>query len=466
MFANRKNTMRRTIGKISLIVITALSINVNASTALQDYVDRKDGNFAWNLVKQQSNDQGTEYILRMSSQAWLTKKEVNQPVWKHWMAVYVPNTVEHETAFLLIGGGENSELPPKHGSTLLAQMAVQTKSVTARILNVPNQPLIFKADKEQRQRVEDDILAWCWARYLTNEDPKWLTLLPMTKSAVRAMDTVSAFCKILPDKSVTVNKFVVSGMSKRGWTTWLSAAADKRVVAIAPQVIDLLNMKLSMEHHRKAYGKFSRAVHPYVENGIMDAMNTPESESSLEIIDPWSYRKTLTIPKLILNSTGDQFFLPDSSQFYYSQLPEPKYLRFVPNTSHGLDRTAGETLISFYASILKNRALPAFKWATPESNKIVVTTEENPMEVKLWKAVNPTARDFREETIGKTWQCSPLPQSGQSNKQFRYEVTIPKPAQGWAAFYVECIFNDHAQGRLSLTTEVSVIPTTLPYAEK
>ncbi len=35
----------------------------------------------------------------------------------------------------------------------------------------------------------------------------------------------------------------------------------------------------------------------------------------LEIIDPYEYRDLLTMPKLVLNSAGDQFFLPDSSQF-------------------------------------------------------------------------------------------------------------------------------------------------------
>jgi len=370
--------------------------------------------------------------------------------------------VEHETAFLMIGGGENSELPPEHGSALLARMAVQTRSVTALILNVPNQPLVFTADAAHRSRSEDDILAWCWARYLTNEDPLWLTLLPMTKSAVRAMDTVTAFCKSLPD-AITVSKFVISGKSKRGWTTWLSAAADKRVVAIAPQVIDLLNMKPSMKHHLKAYGQYSGAVHPYVENGIMDAMDTPESDSSREIIDPWSYRKSLTLPKLILNSTGDQFFLPDSSQFYYSQLREPRYLRFVPNTSHGLDQSVDRTLISFYSAVLRKAPLPSLEWTTPAPGKMTVTAKEKPIQVRLWQAVNPLARDFREETIGKVWQSTPLTQSDPAKNQYRYEVNIPPPSQGWCAFYVECIFADPAQEWISLTTEISVIPETLPY---
>ena len=60
-------------------------------------------------------------------------------------------------------------------------------------------------------------------------------------------------------------KFVVSGASKRGWTTWTTAAVDKRVVAIIPIVIDLLNVEPSFEHHWQAYGFWAPAIKDYVE---------------------------------------------------------------------------------------------------------------------------------------------------------------------------------------------------------
>jgi PhoPQ-activated pathogenicity-related protein len=103
------------------------------------------------------------------------------------------------------------------------------------------------------------------------------------------------------------------------------------------------------------------------------------------------------------------------------------------------------------------------KWTTPEPGRLEVTTKEKPVQVNLWQAVNPSARDFREETIGKVWQCTPLKQSGPAENQFRYEVTLPLPSQGWCAFYIECIFADPAQEWISLTTEISVIPETLPH---
>ena len=71
----------------------------------------------------------------------------------------------------------------------------------------------------------------------------WPARLPMTKSAVRALDTVTEFMKSEAGGKINVETFMVAGGSKRGWTTWTTAAVDKRVVAIAPMVIDLLNKR-------------------------------------------------------------------------------------------------------------------------------------------------------------------------------------------------------------------------------
>ncbi len=76
----------------------------------------------------------------------------------------------------------------------------------------------------------------------------------MTKSAVKAMDTITAFLATEAGGATKVDKFVVAGGSKRGWTTWTTAAVDKRVVAISPMVIDLLNIVPSFIHHYRAYG--------------------------------------------------------------------------------------------------------------------------------------------------------------------------------------------------------------------
>jgi PhoPQ-activated pathogenicity-related protein len=127
----------------------------------------------------------------------------------------------------------------------------------------------------------------------------------MTKSVVRAMDTVMAFCGSPQRGNVKVNGFVVAGVSKRGWTTWTTAAMDQRVVAIVPFVIDMLNIEPSFKHHFAAYGFYAPAVHDYEEMKIMDWTGTPEYRALMKIEEPYEYRHRLTMPKFIINSTGD-----------------------------------------------------------------------------------------------------------------------------------------------------------------
>ena len=148
---------------------------------------------------------------------------------------------------------------------------------------------------------------------------------------------------------------MVCGGSKRGWTTWTTAAVDKRVVAIVPFVIDMLNIEPSFVHHWEAYGFWAPAVGDYVQMKLMDWNGTPEYRALMKIEEPFEYRSRLTMPKFIVNATGDQFFLPDSSQFYFNDLVGPKYLRYVPNADHSLKGTdAPFTLLAYYGAVLND----------------------------------------------------------------------------------------------------------------
>ena len=111
----------------------------------------------------------------------------------------------------------------------------------------------------------------------------------MTKAGVRAMDTITDFLAKPESGSVTVDKFVVAGASKRGWTTWSVAAVDKRVVAIVPIVIDMLNVVPSFKHHYRAYGGYSPAVKDYQEMGIMGWQDTPEYKRLMKFVEPYEF---------------------------------------------------------------------------------------------------------------------------------------------------------------------------------
>ncbi len=425
-------------------------------TALDRYVAEPDAAYGYELVGSSQGLGYTRYLLEMTSQTWRSPEEVNRTTWKHWLTIIVPSTLNNTTALLFVDGGSNDgELPSVEDIVPLALVAISSGAIVADLEMVPNQPLVFSG--ETRERSEDAILAYSWDKYLRTGDEKWPAQLPMTKSAVRAMDAVTAFCAASVVGNPLVEKFVVAGGSKRGWTTWLTAAVDQRVTAIIPMVIDLLNLEPSFRHHWRAYGFWAPAIQDYTDLGIMAWMGTPEYKALAEIVDPFSYRGRLTLPKYLICSSGDEFFLPDSSQFYFDELEGEKYLRYVPNTGHSLENSdAIVSAMGFFQAILAGTPLPHFSWDMTQPGKIVLNTVDAPAEVKLWQATNPTARDFRINTIGPAWTSTAVESSGHGV----WEASLPEPVHGWTAFFLEMTYPG---GALKFTTPVKVIPDTLPY---
>src|SRR5882762_427702 len=252
-------------------------------TALDEYVYAPDTNYSFHVITNTPGKDYTAFLLEMTSQSWLTTNEVNRTLWKHWLTVVKPNDVGFSKSLLFITGGANNSKTPSLDANL-TQIAVATRSVVSELRMVPNQPLIFAGETEGR--TEDALIAYTWDKYLRTGDAKWPARLPMTKAAVRAMDTVTAFCSSPEGGNVKVDCFVVAGGSKRGWTTWTTAAVDKRVVAIVPIVIDVLNVEASMFHHFGVYGFWAPAIHDYSAMRIMEWNGTPEFKALMKIEDP------------------------------------------------------------------------------------------------------------------------------------------------------------------------------------
>jgi PhoPQ-activated pathogenicity-related protein len=429
-------------------------------TALDRYVAAPDPLYRYHLVSATPADGYTGYVLAMTSQQWRSPQEVDQPIWRHWVTIVRPDHVAARTGLLIISGGSNQKPQPRQISPLLARLALATRSVIAEVRMVPNQPLVFADDRQKR--TEDAITAYSWQKFLTTGDETWPIRLPMTRSVVRAMDTVTAFCASFAGGGITVDKFVLAGASKRGWTAWTTAAVDHRVVAIVPAVIDLLNIETSFEHQYRSYGFWAPAIGEFEHTGIMRWAHTPQLAALLRIEDPYSYRERLTMPKFIVNSAGDQYFLPDSSRFYFDDLEGEKYLLYVPNTDHGLKGAELDTAASarsFYQSILANAPRPQFTWDFQSDGSIRVKTQTKPLVVTLWQASNPDARDFRLETIGRAYTNSDL--TDQSDGV--YVGRVPQPEHGWTAFFVEMTFASAGSYPFKFTTGIRIVPDRLPF---
>jgi PhoPQ-activated pathogenicity-related protein len=442
-----------------MFLLLALALPLAAAsreTALDRYVNAPDPSYKFELAKTIQGEGYTAYVLDLTSQTWAPPVKPDRTVWKHWLTIVQPDQVSYSTGFLYINGGSNNDKAPEKVDPLVADIALSTHTVVAELRMIPNQPLTFP-DGAKPNMVEDEFIAYTWDKFLRTGNEMWPARLPMTKAAVRAMDAVTTFMKT---KNTAVDTFMVAGGSKRGWTTWTTAAVDKRVVAIAPMVIDLLNAEKSFEHHYRAYGFYSPAVKDYEDLGIMKWMGTPQYRKLMEIVEPYEYRDRLTMPKYIVNASGDQYFLPDSSRFYFDELKGEKYLRYVENTDHSLRNSdARQGLIAFFDAFLKKQERPKFFWKFEDDGSIKVTTATKPSEVKLWQATNPDHRDFRLVSIGPAYKSTIL----EEQKDGIYVAKVPKPEHGWTAYFVELTFPGSGKYPMKFSTAVRVNPDTLPF---
>jgi PhoPQ-activated pathogenicity-related protein len=122
---------------------------------------------------------------------------------------------------------------PTDAVRILAAVANASGLPAAVVRQVPFQPMFGDLH-------EDGLIAHTFVEYTKTGDPTWPLLLPMVKSAVEAMNAATAQAQ--EHWGVEIDEFVVTGASKRGWTTWLSAAVDERVKGIVPMVIDMLSL--------------------------------------------------------------------------------------------------------------------------------------------------------------------------------------------------------------------------------
>jgi PhoPQ-activated pathogenicity-related protein len=220
------------------------------------------------------------------------------------------------------------------------------------------------------------------------------------------------------------------------------------------------NAKLSLQNHAEVYGFWSEAIGNYYQHKILQRFDHPRMQQLYEIVDPYYYRDRLTLPKYVVNASGDQFFVPDSSQYYYDELPGEKLLRYVPNADHGLkDTDAVQSIAAYYTMVASGKKSPQYSWKFGEDGSIQVLPKTKPMDVVLWRATNPTARDFRLKTIGPAFESTTLKPDADGN----YFAGPPPAEPGWTASFVELTYDVGGPFPLKVSTAVKITPDALPY---
>lgn len=447
---------------IFCMLFMAIPFAYGQETILDEYVNRPDSTMSLIHHHTIEDDGYTTYILELYSQTWRTTADVDRAHWQHWVNIVVPDNASQNKALLLISGGSNGGSPPTSVDDALSSLSLLSNSVIIELRMIPNEPVQFT--DETFTRSEDEIIAYTWDKYLNTGDTDWPLQLPMVKSVVKAMDAVQHFFTNDLSSGHLVEEFVLLGGSKRGWTTWLTAVVDDRVHSIMPAVFDALNLVKSFQHHFGAYGFWSEAVHDYEDAGIFERFTEPEIIDLMDIVDPLNYVERLDMPKFLIHSAGDEFFVP-SSQFYFDQLQGIKYQRYVANTSHGLSQQFDDVMISimaFYRAMLYDYSLPEFSWTMEENGSIRLETESTPMSVKMWVAHNPNEFDFRYYSVGAVWEDSTISEI----EPGVYLAELPIPESGYSAFFIEVSYASVSPYYFTFSTDVSFLPNQLPHARR
>ena len=409
-----------------------------AADALESYVRKADTNFNWKQVSQIETNGVILTHLQLQSQQW------REHLWKHHLRLVRPAKVRNSRMGMLFitGSGNGARYVG-----LLQAVAEQAGITTAALTDVPNQPLYDG-------RTEDALIAYTFQKYMETGDETWPLLFPMVKSAVKAMDAMEQFTVNGP--SGKIDKFVVTGASKRGWTTWLSGAVDERVVAMAPMVIDMLNMKAQLAWAQKVYGRQSEKIDDYTHLRLHERIDEPEMVRLRQWVDPYSYRARYTMPKLLLLGSNDPYWTVDALRHYWNELPGPKVIFQTPNAGHDLGggKEATQTLAAFVETVADGLPLPKMEWELSDVSykkaHAKMKVSEPADAIRLWTATS-VDRDFRDDQ----WESKELEVRRGSSQG---AIEVPTPESGYRAYMMEVLLKSPRGYPYKLSTEARVTP--------
>lgn len=441
--------------RISCLLITILTLcvvhsamaqsDLSPETALQGYINNADKTFKWELKETFAVGDVKAYSLLVTSQQW------HEYVWTHQLTLLVPKELKYDGALLFITGGSNRKGLPNWSKQddqflqALGGLAQKNAGIVALLRQTPNQPLY-------KDMTEDALISYTLHKFKEDGDFSWPLLFPMVKSAIRAMDAVQEFSK--QTLKHEVKRFVVSGASKRGWTTWLTGASDSRVVAIAPMVIDVLNMPVNLDYQVKMWKDYSIQIEDYVKLGIPQTTNSEKGKAITTMVDPYSYRKRLTMPKLLIMGTNDEYWTVDAIKHYIDSIPGQNFVHYVPNVGHDLGdkREALSALSAFFGATLAERPYTDCEAELTYGKKGITlkvkTTPDMLLDAVLW-STNSSDTDFRDEK----WEGESL---NLKKKPSIITSTQPYPQDGYKAFYLDLKYKDPNGGEYLRSTRMYV----------
>jgi len=150
-------------------------------------------------------------------------------------------------------------------------------------------------------------------------------------------------------KIAKVEGWVVSGASKRGWTSWLVGATDcptcVKILGIVPIVPIVPTILKDIHRQWQSYNGFTFVFADYTKYNLTQKVGSAKWALADKVLDPINHIDALEkIPKFIIVSSDDEFMSFDWTNIYYDQFTGEKHLLIVPNSEHTMATGIYQTL--------------------------------------------------------------------------------------------------------------------------
>ncbi len=375
--------------------------------------------------------------LRLKTQQWLGED------WAHTVLLAYNEALSPsmDTAFILITGDYQYE---KDVIQAIATLLKESSSLFVILFDVPNQPLLGGLK-------EDRLISETFARFFLTNDPGIPLLVPMVRSVRKVMDWI--------EQTFEIKKFVLSGASKRGWTTYLTAASDNRVKGIIPISFDFLNFPEQLRMQREWYGVYSKEIVAYTEKDFPSKITEEIGKELLKLVDPYQYIHALAIPKICVVGTNDAYWHLFSWQNYFPELLGYKQMLYIPNKGHGVELFRPVLAIqAMIDHVSHGTQLPEYEWSVGDRRiGIDWTTQQDYslLAAYLW-TTHAAGMDFRRSK----WVALPL-----FIQENQISAEIPEYGNENVGAFIELLFETRAtqsasQKRLYLSTPVFLFSQT------
>jgi PhoPQ-activated pathogenicity-related protein len=197
-------------------------------------------------------------------------------------------------------------------------------------------------------------------------------------------------------------------------------------------------------------------IQDYVKLGIVQGITSPSGKALVDMIDPYSYRKKLTMPKMLFMGTNDPYWVIDNVKNYLPDIPGKNLINYTPNAGHGLNDgvVAFPALSAFFGITMDHGKYPNCSWKTKENGKgvklMVKASKDMLTGAKIWYA-DSKDMDFRDDKF----------YSRDLNISHKAKITASEdfPESGYRAFYLALTYKDPNGGEYIVCTRAFMTDT-------